>query len=602
MTPTRAEKLAATLLAPVGEVEGRKIAPMLLAPGEDGSRYFGQSGWTYELKLDGARILADKRGKRTALTYRKLRDATESYPEIADAVSKLAEERVVLDGEVVAFDEVGKPDFERLGQRITVGTGGVRRAMMAVPVVFIVFDILAIGDRDLRRLPIEARKAILECVVPADGPKDALVRLHPSFDDGASLFALCREHALEGVVAKRNGSIYRVGERSPDWVKIKCELEADFVVVGYTEGEGNRSHLGALLLASYDKGKLVARGRAGSGLDEHMIATLLPRLQAIEVKGLMAEGKFSTPRKQHFVKPEIVVSIRYMSFSSDGALKHPVFRGVRPDVDPEECTTNPDTPPEPAKPRKAHRPAKGGAAVPEGGLEKDDVCTYYDEVASRLLPWVHDRPCLPLRFEPASGKSGPVWPLPRSTPASVRTSASPPGMRIEQRGDLRVLVDIGAGSLSMPSKGDFVAIHTKSEDVVRRFRDLASAASLPSLVKTSGVADYDLLLALGPLPRAAVRTFGELVLQLVRGDGEAVLLDSVVVPWALVFERGLVTASIPLEEDEFLSPSSRGLKDACARAAAGKGPDAASLDGRTIDPAKAIAALERIVAAKGSSG
>ncbi|AKU98668.1 ATP-dependent DNA ligase [Labilithrix luteola] len=601
MTPTGAEKLAAELSAPVGEVDGRKIAPMLLAPGDDGSRHFGQPGWTYELKLDGARILADKRGKRTALTYRKLRDATESYPEIVEAVSKLAEERVVLDGEVVAFDEAGKPDFERLGQRITVGSGGVRRAMMAVPVVFIVFDILAIGDRDLRRLPIEARRAILERVVPAEGPKDALVRLHPSFDDGAALFSLCRQHALEGVVAKRNGSIYRVGERSLDWVKIKCELEADFVVVGYTEGEGNRSHFGALLLASYDNGKLVARGRAGSGLDERMIATLLPRLKAIEVKGLLAEGKFSTPRKQHFVKPEIVVSIRYMSFSSDGALKHPVFRGVRPDVDPEECTTNPDSPAEPAKPRKAERSTKSASIIPEAALEKDEVCTYYEHVGSRLLPWLRGRPCLPLRFDPKSGVSSATWPLPRSTPASVRTSASAPGMLIDQLSDLRVVVDLGAGSIAVPAKSDFIAIHAKADGVVGRFRELASAVGLPSLVKTSGVAGYDLLLALGPLPRAAVQTFGELVLQLVRGDDEASLLDTVVPPWALVFERGIVTASLPLDENELLSPSARGLKDARARAEAGHGADAAAFDARAIDPAKAVAALERIVAARGGS-
>jgi bifunctional non-homologous end joining protein LigD len=330
--------MAIELGAPVGDRDGTKLVPMLCGRDETSERILGEDGWTFELKLDGVRIVADKRGDRVALGYRKVRSATESYPEIAEAVARLAEDRVVLDGEIVAFDEHGQPDFQRLGTRIQSRGRDARRAALEVPVVYVVFDVLVVGDRDLTGLPIEARKAILERLLGDSSPVGGHLRLNPTFSDGLQLFRVCREKQLEGVVAKRAMSTYRSGARAREWVKVKCELDADLVVIGWTEGEGTRARLRALDLGAYDEGRLVVRGSVGSGLDEATIDALVDRLVAAEVPRPVAEGKYLPKRGRRHTRPEIVVSVRYTGITSDGLMRHPVFRGVRPDLAPADCT------------------------------------------------------------------------------------------------------------------------------------------------------------------------------------------------------------------------------------------------------------------------
>lgn len=303
--------------------------PMLCERDATSARILEDPRYLFELKLDGVRIIGERDGDRVSLTYRSGRDATKIYGEIADAVRKLREPRLVLDGEVVAFDEQGLPDFERLGQRI-------QRANARVPVSYVVFDLLALGDRDLRGLPIEERKRLLEQVVPKE---PGYIRVHPTFDAGGVLLDFCRQHRLEGIVAKRRGSRYRPGERSADWIKVKCELDDDFVVIGWTDGSGQRGALGALDVAAYDEeGRFVVRGSVGSGLDGGTTEALLPRLRALEVAEPSAIGRLAAKpgRGRHFVKPEIVVSVRFTALTSDGLLRHPVFRGVREDLRPED--------------------------------------------------------------------------------------------------------------------------------------------------------------------------------------------------------------------------------------------------------------------------
>jgi bifunctional non-homologous end joining protein LigD len=311
---------------------------MLCGRDETGETILAQPGWLYELKLDGVRIVADKRGKRVALSYRKGRDATDSYPEIAEAVGTIDETRLVLDGEIVAFAEDGRPDFQRLGTRIQSRGSNARRAASRVPVVYVVFDVLVVGDHDVTRLPIESRKAILERIVEGATSTNGHLRLQPTLPDGKQLFRFCREKALEGVVAKRSGSIYRPDDRSTDWVKVKCELDADLVVIGWTAGEGTRSVLGALELGAYDGDRLVVCGSVGSGLGAATIEALADRLTKLATAGPVAEGKYRAKRGLHHVRPEIVVSVRHMGLTADGHLRHPVFRGVRHDVLPEDCT------------------------------------------------------------------------------------------------------------------------------------------------------------------------------------------------------------------------------------------------------------------------
>jgi len=333
-----AERLARELGARRGDIDGRNVVPMLCERDGTREKILDQPGWVYELKLDGVRIVSDKRGGRVALGYRRGRDATGSYPEIADALATLDEERVVLDGEVVAFDDSGRPDFQRLGTRIQSFGNDARRAALRVPVVYVVFDVLVIGAYDVTGLPIEARKAILERVVEGARRANGLVRLQPTLPNGQQLMAIVRERGLEGVVAKRAQSIYRTDARSTDWVKVKCELDADFVVVGWTPGEGTRHILGALDLAVFHEGRLVVCGRVGSGLDAATIEALAERLAALEQPKPSAHGKLKTKQGRRHVRAEIVVSVRHVGFSVDGLLRFPVFRGIRDDLRPEDCT------------------------------------------------------------------------------------------------------------------------------------------------------------------------------------------------------------------------------------------------------------------------
>ena len=285
-------------------------------------------GWVYELKLDGVRILCDKRGKDVALWYRTGRDATAAYPEIARGVADLPIDDGVLDGEIVAFDATGKPSFQRLEQRIGLGRPrDVQAAEHEVPVAYVVFDLLALEDRDLRELPMVERRRVLQGIVPDEGRVRCLDWME---DDGTALFDMCSRERLEGVIAKRATSRYANGARTSDWVKIKCQSDDDFVVVGFTRGTGGRGDLGALDVASYEGDDLVVRGKVGSGLGDKEMRALVTRLSALAVDASPAKGALvPAPRGRTHVRPEVVVSVRYSSWTDDGHLRHPVFRGVR---------------------------------------------------------------------------------------------------------------------------------------------------------------------------------------------------------------------------------------------------------------------------------
>ncbi|HEX7671692.1 MAG TPA: non-homologous end-joining DNA ligase, partial [Polyangiaceae bacterium] len=314
------EERAAAFGAPEGDVDARKLVPMLCGT-NDGR--LDDPERLYELKIDGVRLLAERRGGDVALVYRSQRVMTASYPEVARAVRALSPDRLVLDGEVVAFDGEGRPSFQLLGRRMHLTRPhDVAHAASAVPVTYVVFDILQIGARDLRRLPLLQRKALLAEVVPRRGIVRYLDHLE---EDGRPLEALCVTLGLEGVVSKRMQSPYRAGpERTADWLKIKREREADFVVSGYTEGNGGRSSFGALEVASYVDGRLVLRSRVGSGLTGATIEKLLRELRPLEVPEPTAEGDpMPGGGKRHFVRPEIVVNVGFAGWTEDEGLRHP---------------------------------------------------------------------------------------------------------------------------------------------------------------------------------------------------------------------------------------------------------------------------------------
>jgi bifunctional non-homologous end joining protein LigD len=390
----------------------------------------------YELKIDGVRIVADKHARAVALRYRNGRAASSSYPEIARAVAALAPERVVLDGEVVAFDEQGRPSFQRIAPRIHAERPlDVRAAMNEVPVSYLVFDLLALNDFDLRPLPLSARKTLLMKLVRGRGYVRALDHLE---GDGRALFELCRAQRLEGVVAKRSSAPYRHGpKRTDDWVKIKTERDDEFVIIGFMRGKGARAPLAALCIASYSGERLLYRGRVGSGLDAATLSSLEQALEAIRSQEFTAHGRPPEDAKGAFwVRPELVVSVRFLGFTEGEArLRAPVFRGLRTDLAPGDCRAAPaselieEAPgaaaalaePSPQLTSNATtRIAVSNASKlfwPDEGFTKGDLCAYYASIAEVMLPFLHERPVVLVRYpDGIAGKHFYQWNVPVGTP------------------------------------------------------------------------------------------------------------------------------------------------------------------------------------------
>jgi bifunctional non-homologous end joining protein LigD len=293
---------------------------------------FDKPGWAWEPKLDGVRVLAFIRHGKVELRSRRGLDCTRQYPSVANALSGHPNQPLVLDGEVCALDENGIPRFQLLQSRINLSRNAdIARAEAATPVVFYVFDILYANGTDLRSRPLAERKGhLLAKVVPSD-----TIRLVTHVEEqGKELEASARAIGLEGVVGKRLDSRYEAGIRSRNWVKVKVVNEQEFVIGGYTPGEGARtSTFGAIAAGYYDeKGRLLHAGNVGSGFTDGMLAEAFQQLQQLRTDekpfANKVEGSVS------WVRPELVAQVKFNEWTADSHLRAPVFLGLRTDVDP----------------------------------------------------------------------------------------------------------------------------------------------------------------------------------------------------------------------------------------------------------------------------
>jgi bifunctional non-homologous end joining protein LigD len=418
-----------------------RVVPMLCA--QQGAR-LDDPERLYELKLDGVRILAERGEGQVRLKYRKPNALTQSYPDIERALATLFAHDFVIDGEIVAFDEAGKPSFQRLAPRISAKRpADIRQAVASVPVAYLVFDLLRIGPFDLTRLPLHQRKALLADLVRGKG----LVRLLDHIAAlGQPLFELAEQQHLEGVVSKLRSSTYQFGPgRTGDWVKHKCRREAEFVVVGWLEGKGSRT-LGALELASYRGDELVYRGRVGGGIDDATLVDLERRLRQQPQVVTDVSGAPEATRVRHWVAPELVIRVEYMEWTLDRHLRMPSFKALVADCSPRACTA---APPEEWLEQRAvsseplgasgaaPAPADAASATPTSrvrltnqskvfwpaeGYTKGDLLAYYAAVGETLLPHLRGRPVMLVRYpDGIAGKSFYQWNTPSGTPEWMRT-------------------------------------------------------------------------------------------------------------------------------------------------------------------------------------
>jgi bifunctional non-homologous end joining protein LigD len=290
-------------------------------------------GWAYEFKWDGVRVLAETWSRRLRLRARSGTDVTAGYPELASLAAALPDAEV--DGEIVLLDEGGRPSFTALAERMHVREAArAARLAAAMPVTYMIFDLLRLGDEDLTILGYQHRRARLEALDPAG----TRWLVPPSFADGPATLAAAREYSLEGVVAKRLDAPYHPGLRSPDWIKIKLDATGDFVVGGWRPGA---RRLGALLVGvPTPDGRLDYRGRVGGGISGASEQALLRALAplATQAPPFTAPLAREDAKDAHWVRPELVVEVRYGQRTPDGRLRFPRFLRIRPDLSAGEAS------------------------------------------------------------------------------------------------------------------------------------------------------------------------------------------------------------------------------------------------------------------------
>ncbi|MGN6530914.1 MAG: DNA ligase D [Ginsengibacter sp.] len=281
---------------------------------------FDDPDFLYEVKLDGYRIIAYVQNGEVILSSRSGLDYTERYSSVVKALSALDSD-VILDGELVALNEEGKPDFDALQKN-----NGKN------PLVFYTFDILWYKGYSLMNLPLKERKEILSNALDFN----EVIKYSDDFDQGIQLFELMKKREMEGIIAKRKSSKYEPGKRGNDWLKVPTEKRQEFVIGGWTESDSG-APFASLLFGYYEDGKLMYRGQASGGYKRDEKEEIMKKLEPIEIKKSPFSNKVDTDRKVHFIKPELVANIKFATYTSSGKIRKPaIFLGFREDKKPEQ--------------------------------------------------------------------------------------------------------------------------------------------------------------------------------------------------------------------------------------------------------------------------
>jgi bifunctional non-homologous end joining protein LigD len=535
--------------APRRAVRVADVEPMLA---ESRDLPFSAEGWLFELKYDGFRAIAGKAGRGVEIRHRGGRDATALYPELAAALRALPAERVVLDGEIAILDDQGRPAFQALQRRAQLSRPrDVERAARERPATFLAFDLLALGARDARPLPLRARKEALRRLLPTSGPLRYADHVETR---GAELFEAVRARGLEGIMAKRADAPYRAG-RSAAWLKVRSRRADDFAVVGYTDARGRRAGFGALHLAVSRGDGFAYAGSVGSGFSQSDLADVAARLARLHPAPAPPPGA-PRGRGNHWVVPELVAEVRYLEWTGDGHLRHPVFVRLRDDKRPEECAappgrdpppvalpavTSPDasspdaaSPDAPSPDVPTARSASPDTASPDprftnldkvywpgDGHTKGDLLAYYRAVGPWILPYLEGRPLTLTRFpDGIAGKSFFQKDAPSWTPSWVRTETvwSEDANRevsyflADDLETLLYVVNLGsiplhvwASRLPDLARPDWAVLDLDPKDapfahvvrIARRVGQLCGEVGLPSYPKTTGQRGLHVLVPLG---------------------------------------------------------------------------------------------------------
>jgi bifunctional non-homologous end joining protein LigD len=427
---------------------------------------FTRDGWLFELKMDGYRLLACKRAGEALLLTRNGNDYTDVFPEIARAVKALPLDSCIIDGEVVVLDPAGIPRFSLLQQRGRITSPlDIKRASVELPAAFFVFDLLSFEDFDVRPLPLTRRKELLAQLIPKLG---AVRYLDHISRDGEAFLKQVAALGLEGIIAKKADAPYR-GGRTDKWLKIKTEKTGDFVIVGFTEPNGNRPGFGALQLADYVNGALVYAGRAGTGFNDGQLRDIRAMLDPLVRRDPACHGPVLKPgaeplrseeipetRTTTWTEPVHVAEVRFREWTHDGVLRHPAFLRIRTDKRPHDCerqgwldetrvaeSGGPNANGNGASAQRVEATEQAAAPTAKPAAQKivsisnpnkifwsaekytkGDLIAYYKSVSKWILPYLRNRPVVMTRYpDGIDGKSFYQKDAPEFAPDWIRTIA-----------------------------------------------------------------------------------------------------------------------------------------------------------------------------------
>ncbi|WP_413577543.1 DNA ligase D [Bdellovibrio sp. HCB290] len=336
--------------------------------------------WLHELKFDGYRMQAHVHRDDVKLFTRSGQNWTGKFQSIADQLATLDLEGAVLDGEIVVLDKSGRSDFQLLQNAL--------KAESTRNMYFYAFDLLAVGGKDLRSLPLEQRRDELQKIFKKSASH---IRYSTEFQGtGKSLLALAKKHGLEGIISKKRNSTYR-SERNPNWVKTKCTEQQEFVIGGYTESKGSRDHFGALLLGVYKNKKLQYVGRVGTGFNRQSLRDVFQTLKPLEMTKSPFDLKSPKGKEIHWLKPTFSAEITFANWTHEEILRVPVFHGLRQDKPAKQIKKetavnikNKDEDWTVSSPEKI--------LFSKEKITKQKVAEFYSQVASHIIPLIANRP------------------------------------------------------------------------------------------------------------------------------------------------------------------------------------------------------------------